>query len=118
MRSFDLKTIRERMVFCAQDDKQRSLAMWTLSLSTPQKAGVVLYGVLIGALMIPATAIGCALLGAVVLLFVPTNRDAGGAFFLAECLLWGLYLGVPVGAYVCWKICRSRLREAQPEQTS
>ena len=54
-------------------------------------------------------------LGAVALLFIPRNKDAGGAFFLAECLLWGTYLGILVGAYVCWRICRSRLREPKAE---
>jgi hypothetical protein len=92
--------------------------MWTLPYSTPQKAGVILYGLLIGVLMVPLTAVACLLLGAVLLLFVPTNRDAGGAFFLAECSIWGLYLGIPVGAYVCWRVYRSRLREARPERLS
>lgn len=67
-------------------------------------------------LMVPATSIVFAVLGAVVMLFVPTDKDAGGAFFIAESSIWGLYLGIPVGAYVCWRICRSRLREPKEQQ--
>lgn len=93
--------------------------MWTLPYSTPQKAGVILYGLLIGVLMVPVTAIGCFLLGAVLLLVMHlmhfADRDAGGAFLLAECSLYGLYIGIPVGLIVCWKMCRSRLREPKPE---
>jgi hypothetical protein len=91
--------------------------MWTLSYSVPQKAGVVVYGLLVGALMVPITAFGCVLLGVVFLLFPGTGKDAGGAFFLAACAIYGLYLGIPVGLFVCWKVCRSRLHEAKPEDS-
>jgi hypothetical protein len=95
--------------------------MWTLPYSPPQKAGVILYGLLVGALMIPITALGCVLLGVVVVLLVGlfggTGRDAWGAFFLAGCSIYGLYLGIPIGVLVCWKVCRSRLREVKPEES-
>jgi hypothetical protein len=97
----------------------RDKLMWTLPYSTPQKAGVILYGLLIGALMVPVTAIGCFLLGAILLLVMHlmhlADRDAGGAFVLAECILYGFYIGIPIGLVVCWKVCRSRLRESKPE---
>jgi hypothetical protein len=88
--------------------------MWTLPYSTPQKAGVILFGFLVGALMVPVTAVGCALLGIVIVLFVGPGR-AGGGFFVAACLLYGFYLGIPVGLVVCWRVCRSRLREQRAE---
>jgi hypothetical protein len=89
--------------------------MWTLPYSVPQKAGVILHGLLVGVLMMPITALGCVLLGAVVVLFVGPGQDAWGGFFVAACLLYGLYLGIPVGLFVCWKVCRSRLREPKAE---
>jgi hypothetical protein len=91
--------------------------MWTLPYSTPQKAGVILYGLLIGALMVPLTA-GAVLLLGMVLLFVHAASRHGGAFFLAQLLFYGFYLGIPVGVFVCWRVCRSRLREAKPENLS
>ncbi len=90
--------------------------MWTLPYSGPQKAGVILYGLLVGLLTMPLTALGCLLLGVVVVLITGPNKDAGGAFLLATCLLYGFYLGIPVGLFVCWKVCRSRLREAKPDE--
>jgi hypothetical protein len=89
--------------------------MWTLPYSTPQKAGVILFGLVVGALMVPITALGCVLLGVVVVLLVGPGRDAWGGFFVAACLLYGFYLGIPVGIVVCWRVCRSRLRERKAE---
>jgi hypothetical protein len=90
--------------------------MWTLPYSAPQKAGVILYGLLIGVLMVPITVLGCVLLGVVVILFTGPNRDAGGAFFLAASAIYGCFLGIPVGLFVCWRVCRSRLREMKPDE--
>ena len=89
--------------------------MWTLPYSGPQKAGVIAFGVLVGALTVPITGIGCSLLGVVVVLFVGPGRDAWGAFFVAGCLLYGCWLGIPVDLVVCWRVCRSRLREPKTE---
>jgi hypothetical protein len=91
--------------------------MWTFPYSAPQKAGVILYGLLVGVLVVPITALGCVLLGVVVILFTGPNRDAGGAFFLAASAIYGFYLGIPVGLFVCWRVCRSRLPDAKPEES-
>jgi hypothetical protein len=90
--------------------------MWTLPYSVPQKAGVILYGVVIGTLMVPITAFACLLLGICV---GTIERYLGishgeGAWILVGSLLYGFYLGIPVGLVVCWKVCRLRLREAKP----
>jgi hypothetical protein len=95
--------------------RSEGLTIWTLPYSTPQKTGVILFGLLVGALMVPITALGCALLGVIVVLFVGPGKDAWGGFFVAGCLLYGFYLGIPVGLVVCWKVCRSRLREPKAE---
>jgi hypothetical protein len=76
---------------------------------------VILFGLLVGALIVPITALGCALLRIVIVLFVGPGRDAWGGFFVAACLLYGFYLGIPVGLVVCWRVCRSRLREQRTE---
>jgi hypothetical protein len=89
--------------------------MWTLPYSTPQKAGVILFGLVVGALMVPITALGCVLLGVVVVLLVGPGKDAWGGFFVTACLLYGFYLGIPVGIVVCWRVCRTRLRERKAE---
>jgi hypothetical protein len=60
--------------------------MWTLPSSTSQKAGVIL------------------LLGGVTVLFVGSGSDAWGGFFLAACLLYGFYLGIPVGFLVSRRV--------------
>jgi hypothetical protein len=65
--------------------------MWTLPYSTPQKAGVIALGLLVGALTIP---IGCTVLGTIVVLFVGPGRDAWGGFFVAGCFLYGFWLGI------------------------
>jgi hypothetical protein len=67
--------------------------MWTLPYSTPQKAGVIALGLLVGALTIPITAIACTVLGTIVVLFVGPGRDAWGGFFVAGCFLYGFWLG-------------------------
>ena len=93
--------------------------MWTLPYSAPQKAGVILYGLLVGALMAPITALGCLLLGVCVGTFQHFIGIGGeGGWILVGSFFYGFYLGIPVGLVVCWRVCRSRLREAKPEASS
>ena len=92
--------------------------MWVLRYSAPQKAGVILYGLLIGVLMLPLTAFVCLVLGiCIVIVEHSIGIHAGGGWILVGCVWYGLYLGVPVGLIVCWKICRSRLCEATPNES-
>ena len=93
--------------------------MWTLTYSVPQKVGIILYGLVVGFGAVIATTFLCFLLAAG-LFFIASligGRGEGGAFFLAESLFYGFWVGVPVGLVVWWKVCRSRLREASPEES-
>jgi hypothetical protein len=54
--------------------------MWTLPYSTPQKAGVILFGLLVGVLMVPITALVCVLLG-VIVVFCRSRQGCLGRFF-------------------------------------
>ncbi len=75
--------------------------MWTLPYSLPQKAGVVLYGLVVGACVVPITALGCLLLGFCVGAFEHFAGIHGeGAWVLVASFYYGLYLGVPVGLVV------------------
>lgn len=90
--------------------------MWTLPCSKPEKAGIILYGLVVGASMVPLTALGRLLIGVCVgaiehLLGV----HGAGAWLLVGSLLYGFYLGIPVGLAVAYKVCRSRLREIKSE---
>ena len=90
--------------------------MWTLSYSTPQKAGVILYGLLIGLCMVPLAGIAGLVLGIIVGAIQRLLGVHGeGAWTLIAFSVMGLYLGIPVGAFVFWRVCRSRLREPKPE---
>lgn len=92
--------------------------MWTLPYSAPQKAGVILYGILIGVLMIPLTALACCVLGLCLAAIGAIFGLGGeGGWVLIGSFLYGLYLGVPVGLVVCWKVCRSRLRDPKPTES-
>ena len=95
------------------------LIMWTLPYSFPQKVGVIIYGVMVGVLMVPLTGFGCLLLGFCVGVVEHYAGARGeGAWILVGSLWLGFYLGIPVGLLVGWKVTRSRLREAKPERLS
>jgi hypothetical protein len=82
----------------------------------PQKAGVILYGLLVGASMVPITALGGLVLGFVIGIAQSYLGVHGeGAWTLIAGLELGIYLGIPVGLFVCLKVCRSRLREPRAE---
>lgn len=93
--------------------------MWTLTYSIPQKAGIILYGLVVGIGAVLATDLLCFVLATGIFFIVSLigGRGEGGAFFLAASLIYGFYVGVPVGLVVWWKVCRSRLREVSPEQS-
>jgi len=93
--------------------------MWTLPYSPAQKVGVIIYGVMVGVLMVPLTALACLLVGfcvGAVEHYAGTHGE--GAWVLVGSLWLGLYLGIPVGLLVGWKVARSRLREAKSERLS
>ncbi len=93
--------------------------MWTLSYTTPQKIGVVLYGLAAG---VGATVLPSAALFLVGLAF--SLMGNAGWIHLGEYQPWlplagleyGFFLGIIIGAVVCWKVCRSRLRNSLSEQ--
>jgi tetrahydromethanopterin S-methyltransferase subunit B len=92
--------------------------MWTLPYSAPQKAGVILYGIVIGALMVPLTALACLLLGfCVATIEYCLGFSIEGSWALLGSLFYGFWLGIPVGIVVCWRFCRSRLREVKSEES-
>ena len=88
--------------------------MYIMPLSVPQKVGVIFYGLAIGVCAVVATTVASVILGflAAVLLAVAhlAGNDGGGGFFVIEAAFFGFYAGIVVGAIVCWKVCRSRLR--------
>jgi len=88
--------------------------MWTLHPSTPQKIGVIVYGLAVGVGMVLATSAALLLVGLAISLFAQST----GLLHLGEYGPWlpvigayfGFYLGIVVGAIACWKAIRSRLR--------
>ena len=87
--------------------------------TTPQKIGVVLYGL---AAAVGATVLTSAALFLVGLAF--SLMGNAGWIHLGEYQPWlplagleyGFFLGIIIGAVVCWKVCRSRLRNSLSEQ--
>jgi membrane associated rhomboid family serine protease len=93
--------------------------MYIMPLSVPQKAGVIFYGLAIGVCAVVASMVAAVILGfLVVALFAVAHlagNDGGGGFFVAEAAIYGFYVGTVVGAIVCWKVCKSRLRKVQTQ---
>lgn len=86
--------------------------MWTLPCSAPQKISVILYGAAVGLLMIPLACLCGLVLGVLAGTIQTLLRVHGeGAWTMIAGVELGFYLGIPLGIYVCWRICRSRLRE-------
>jgi hypothetical protein len=88
--------------------------MWTLPLSFPQKVGVILYGLVVGACTALVTSAALCLLGVVISLFAQYT----GIIHLGEYQPWlpivgleyGFFLGIVFGVIVGVKVCASRLR--------
>lgn len=91
--------------------------MWILPLSTPQKIGVIFYGLIVGVGTTLVTSAGLFLLGLAVSLFA----EYTGWLHLGEYQPWlpiagleyGFFLGIPVGAVVAWRVAKSRLTAPQ-----
>jgi hypothetical protein len=89
------------------------LPMYLTQLSAPQKAGVILYGLLIGTGATVATAAAGCILGFLAGFFVSLLRidlGEGQPWLPIVGLFGGFYVGIVVGVIGCWKVCRSRLR--------
>ena len=91
--------------------------MWTLPPSTPQKIGILIYGLVVGVATAAGTSIALLLLGLAISLFAQST----GWIHLGEYQPWlpiagleyGFFLGIIFGAFVCWKVWRSRLGEPE-----
>jgi hypothetical protein len=85
----------------------------TLPYNTPQKIGIIFYGLIIGAGAALLTSLGFGLVG--LLLSLMGNA---GWIHLGEYQPWmpiigieyGVVPAIVIGVVVCWKVCRSRLR--------
>jgi uncharacterized protein YneF (UPF0154 family) len=92
------------------------VTMWTQPYTTAQKAGIIFYGILVGLLMVPLAMLGGLILGiflgAVQTLF---GNHGEGAWAVIGGVMFGFYIGIPLGVYVCWRTCRSRLRQPRAE---
>jgi hypothetical protein len=92
------------------------MTMWTLPYSAPQKIGIIFYGILVGICMVPLAGLAGLILGGVVgTVQTLLGVHGGGAWTLIGFSEMGLYLGIPAGVFVCWRVCRSRLREPNAE---
>ena len=86
--------------------------MWTLPQSAPQKVGIVVYGLAVGACTALGTSAALLLFGIAISLFAQHT----GWIHLGEYQPWlpimgmeyGLFLGIVLGAFVCWKVWRTR----------
>jgi hypothetical protein len=84
------------------------------SQSAIQKIGIVIIGLVAGALVAVGTSVVCLVLGIAVSLFAQST----GWLHLGEYQAWlpiigaeyGFIPGVAIGAFVCWKVWRSRLQ--------
>lgn len=87
--------------------------MWTLQPSVPQKIGIVIYGLVAGLCTAVGTSAVLLVLGIAVSLFAQST----GWIHLGEYQPWlpmigleyGFFLGIVLGAIVCWRVWRSRL---------
>jgi hypothetical protein len=92
--------------------------MWILPLSTPQKIGVIFYGLAVGVCTTFGISAGLFIVGLTVSLFAQhTGFPHLGEYqpWLAIAgLEYGFFLGIPVGVVVAWRITRSRLSDQKP----
>jgi hypothetical protein len=90
--------------------------MYITPLSVPQKAGVIFYGLTIGVCAVVATEVALVVLAFVVLEVLHlAGNNGGGGWFVVGIAFDGFYVGIVVGAIVCWRVCRSRLRRVPTE---
>jgi hypothetical protein len=88
--------------------------MWTLAPSTPQKVGIIVYGLMAGVCTALVTSAASLLLGIAISLFAQST----GWIHLGEYQPWlpiigleyGFLFGIILGVIVCWKAIKSRLR--------
>jgi hypothetical protein len=86
--------------------------MWTLPRSAFQKIGIVIYGLAVGVGTALSISAAFLVLGSVISLFAQST----GWIHLGEYQPWlpimgaeyGLFIGLVLGALVCWKVWRSR----------
>jgi uncharacterized membrane protein YfcA len=88
--------------------------MWSLPLSTPQKVGIVVYGLTVGACVAAGTSAALCLLGTAITEFAQStgwiNLGENQPWLPVMGLTYGLLLGIILGAIVCRKVIKSRLR--------
>jgi hypothetical protein len=81
--------------------------------STPAKAAVILYGLLAGLASVVVVTIGSffvASFASPLLRYTPWDQSGElSAWFGIIAGYYGLFPGILVGIYVCWKVCKSRL---------
>jgi hypothetical protein len=83
----------------------------TLPLSTPEKIGIVFYGLAAGVCTALGTSAALGLLGLMVALFAEYTRLIYSQPWLPIVgLEQGFLLGIILGVIVCWKVIKSRLR--------
>jgi hypothetical protein len=87
--------------------------MWISPQTPNQKFGVIMCGLFAGVSAAVGTAAGFLVLGIAISLFA----DSTGSIHLGEYQSWlpvigleyGFVPGIIIGAFVCWKVCRTRL---------
>jgi hypothetical protein len=86
--------------------------MWTQPRSPFQKIGIVIYGLMVGVGTALGTSAAFLVLGIAISLFAQST----GWIHLGEYQPWlpiigmeyGFFLGLVIGAFVCWKVWRTR----------
>jgi len=83
----------------------------TLPVSTPQKIGIIVYGLVAGVCTVLITSAALGLLGLMVALFASYTQWIPSQPWLPLIgLEQGFLLGIVLGAIVCWKVIRPSLR--------
>ena len=92
--------------------------MYLIPLSTPQKFGAIIFGLLAGAcIAVGISAMGCVVGFVIALAGIRgwLNLGESGAWLPLVRLEYGLLVGIVVGTVVWWKTWGSRLRSATTE---
>ena len=86
----------------------------TVPLSTPQKIGIIVYGLTVGVCTALGTSAALCLLGTAITEFAQStgwiNLGENQPWLPVMGLTYGLLLGIILGVIVCRKVIRSRLR--------